>query len=60
MSCAGHRGDGSQHLSAVPQQNADILQVLICQMGEYREINGRSAMLIQALAALLGFLKRFF
>ena len=36
---AGHLGDGSQHLSAVPEQNADVLQVLIGQMSEYREIN---------------------
>src|SRR5262245_66135547 len=32
--------DGAQHLAAMPQQNAEILEVLLCQVAEDRKING--------------------
>src|SRR5215470_2742367 len=32
--------DGAQHLAAMPQQNAKILEVLLCQVAEDRKING--------------------
>src|SRR5262249_37121201 len=32
--------DGAQHLAAMPQQNAEILEVLLCQVAEDRKLNG--------------------
>src|SRR5262249_10333683 len=32
--------DGAQNLSTMPQQNAEILEVLLCQVAEDRKING--------------------
>src|SRR5262245_40329068 len=32
--------DGAQHLAAMPQQNAEVLEVLLCQVAEDRKING--------------------
>src|SRR5262245_66656829 len=31
--------DGAQHLAAMPQQNAEIFEVLLCQVAEDRRIN---------------------
>jgi hypothetical protein len=35
--CPGHLGDGSEHYSPMPEQDAYIFQVLISYMGERRE-----------------------
>jgi hypothetical protein len=37
--CACELGNGCQHLSPVPEQDAYFLQVLIGQIAEHREIN---------------------
>ena len=36
---AGKLADGREHLPAMPEQDADVLEVLIGQMAEYRDID---------------------
>jgi len=32
--------DGAQDLAAMPQQNAEILEIFLCQIADDREVNG--------------------
>jgi hypothetical protein len=43
------RRDAAQDLAAMAQQNAEVLEILICQVAEYREGN---AVLGEALSIL--------
>jgi hypothetical protein len=43
------RRDAAQDLAAMAQQNAEVLEIMICQVAEYREVN---AVLGEALRVL--------
>jgi hypothetical protein len=43
------RRDAAQDLAAMAQQNAEVHEILVCQVAEYREVN---AVLGEALSVL--------